>query len=289
VAKKYFHFALSNSIQYLDLTGMDKILELKQSPAIPTFETGLTTGRPQICFVAWGPVPDEHDVPLRVGQTGFHLANDGIAAHEILIEGFEIEPGVWAGGSMISRIREKGEGFAFVSLRGIRGFAFYTEKWDLLRYMAAAAAKKPASQISQIEHRVKVRAIYRDGFNIWYRSQADLIYIPTQNRLTFGPTTQQRCGTHSEREALLKLAECPPDDSRPATAPGGTKKRGRGRPAQIDVIAKEAAREARERGGTWKEAAMLLYSSPYPSVQQVKNAPNVLKNYRVTRVPPDNS
>ena len=98
MAKKYFHFALSNSIQYPDLTGMDKILELKQSPAIPTFEKGLTTGRPQICFVVWGPVPDDHDVPLRVGQTGFHLANDGIAAHEILIEGFEIEPGVWAAG-----------------------------------------------------------------------------------------------------------------------------------------------------------------------------------------------
>ena len=224
---------------------------------------------------------------------------------------------------MISRIREKGEGFAFVSLRGIRGFAFYTEKWDLLRYMAAAAAKKPASQISQIEHRVKVRAIYRDGFNIWYRSQADLIYIPTQNRLTFGPATQQRCGTPSEREALLKLAECPPDESRPAkgasgsttgppagevvqfpvenadpesgrvtgaaAAPGRTKKRGRGRPAQIDVFAKEAALEARERGGTWKEAAMLLYSSPYPSVQQVKNARNVLKHYLLTRIPPDNS
>jgi hypothetical protein len=150
------------------------------------------------------------------------LANDGVAAHEILIEGFEIEPGVWAAGSMISRIREKGDGFAFVSLRGIPGFAFYTEKWDLLRYMAAAAAKKPASQISQIEHRVKVRAIYRDGFNIWYRSQADLIYIPTQNRLTFGPTTQQRCGTHSGREALLKLAECPPDESRPAKGASGS-------------------------------------------------------------------
>jgi len=77
---------------------MDKLLKLKQSPAIPTFEKGLTTGRPQICFVVWGPVPDDHDIPLRVGQTGFLLANDGIAAHEILIEGFEIEPGVWAAG-----------------------------------------------------------------------------------------------------------------------------------------------------------------------------------------------
>jgi hypothetical protein len=27
-------------------------------------------GRPQICFIAWGPMPDDDDVPLRVGQTG---------------------------------------------------------------------------------------------------------------------------------------------------------------------------------------------------------------------------
>jgi hypothetical protein len=48
------------------------------------------------------------------------------------------------------------------------------------------------------------------------------------------------------------------------------------------VISKEAALEARERDETWREVAKLLYSSPYPSVQQVKNAPNVLKNYPTT-------
>jgi hypothetical protein len=152
----------------------------------------LPEDRPQICFVSWGPVPDDHDVPLRVGQTGFHLVNDGIAAHEISVGSFETEPGVWAVSATIARIREKGDGFAFVWRGGFSGFAFDTGKWDLQGSMAAAAAKRPASMICQTDYRVRVGVIYRDGSSAWYRSRADLIYIPTQNRLTFGPTTHER-------------------------------------------------------------------------------------------------
>jgi hypothetical protein len=131
---------------------------------------------------------------------------------------FEIESGVWAKGAMIARIGEKRDGLAFVWRRDFPGFAIYTEKWDLLGSMAAAAAKKPACEIPQSEYRVKVSAIYRDSFNVWYRSQADLIYIPTQRRLTFGPTTQERCGAHPEREAFAKLAGSPPgEDDSPQT------------------------------------------------------------------------
>jgi hypothetical protein len=185
---------------------------------LPTYPETLPSGRPQICFMAWGPIPEDYDITLRVGQTGFHLANDGIAAHEISIEDFEIEPGVWAAGETISRIREKADGFAVVWRKGLPGFATCTEKWDLLGHMAAAAAKRPASEITQIDYHVRVGATYRDGLNVWYRSHADLIYIPTQRRLKFGPTTHEKRETNPEPEAFPELAEGPPDsDNRPAT------------------------------------------------------------------------
>jgi hypothetical protein len=41
-------------------------------------------------------VPDDADVPLRIGQTGFNLANDGIAAHEISIDSFRFHPALEA-------------------------------------------------------------------------------------------------------------------------------------------------------------------------------------------------
>jgi hypothetical protein len=58
--------------------------------------------------------------------------------------------------------------------------------------------------------------------------------------------------------------------------------RKRGRPAEISIALKEAALAVRARSGTWKEAAKVLYKTPYPTGQQVKNAPNVLKNYQKT-------
>jgi hypothetical protein len=155
----------------------------------------LTISRPQICFVSWGPVPEDADVPLRIGQTGFNLANDGIAAHEISIEEFEIEPGVWAASATIGRIREKGDGFALVWRKGSPSSAVNIEKWDLPGCMAAAAARKARSEIFPIDYGVKIGAIYRDGAGVWYRSHADLIYIPSQGRLKFGPTV------HGIREA----------------------------------------------------------------------------------------
>lgn len=55
--------------------------------------------------------------------------------------------------------------------------------------------------------------------------------------------------------------------------------RKRGRPAEIDTVTKEAALAVKARGGTGKEIAKVLYKTPYPSIQQVKNAPNILKHY----------
>ena len=248
-------------------------------------QQALTTGRPQICFVDWGPMPENDGIALRVGQTGFYLANDGIAAHEITVEDFEIEPGVWFTGATISRIRE--EGFALVWRKGSP--AFNIEKWDLLGYMAVAAAKLPASQIAQVVYRVKVGAIYRDGFNDWYRSNADLIYIPTQGCLKFGPTTHETTDLRTSDGAQSPVGT-DPEPAREIGHATPAPPRKRGRPHKIDVALKEAALSARERGESWKEVAKLLYASKFPREQQVKNAPNILNNYKRTRVhPPNNS
>jgi hypothetical protein len=55
-----------------------------------------------------------------------------------------------------------------------------------------------------------------------------------------------------------------------------------GRPATISSELKEDALTVREKGGTWKDVAKKLYQTQYPSKQQIKNAPNVLKHYQKT-------
>jgi hypothetical protein len=65
--------------------------------------------------------------------------------------------------------------------------------------------------------------------------------------------------------------------------------RKRGRPPKIEVAGKEAALAARERGETWREVARLLYDNKHPTPQQMKNASNILKQYKRTRTPPNNS
>jgi hypothetical protein len=72
-----------------------------------------------------------------------------------------------------------------------------------------------------------------------------------------------------------------------ATVPAGPRKRGR--PAKIDAARKEAALAARERGETWRDVARLLYDNKYPTARQMKNASNILKQYKRSRTPPGNS
>jgi hypothetical protein len=67
--------------------------------------------------------------------------------------------------------------------------------------------------------------------------------------------------------------------------PVGTPRK-RGRPIQIDIETKEAALAVKARGGKGTEIARILYKTKYPTVQQVKNVSNILKNYLKVRVSP---
>lgn len=71
--------------------------------------------------------------------------------------------------------------------------------------------------------------------------------------------------------------------SRSAAASGGAFQRGRGRPMEISVAAKERALEAKRSGAPGRKVAQLLYETRYPSAQQVKNTFNVLAYYERTR------
>lgn len=70
---------------------------------------------------------------------------------------------------------------------------------DLLGSMAEAASSWHPSAINRSEFRVTVSVVYRDFASSWYRTHADLIYIPTQRRLKFGPSKQERV-VHLESE-----------------------------------------------------------------------------------------
>jgi hypothetical protein len=64
--------------------------------------------------------------------------------------------------------------------------------------------------------------------------------------------------------------------------------RKRGRPAEIDSAIKDAALAVKARGGTGRDIARVLYGKHYPSSQQVKNAPNILKHYLKSARPSPN-
>ena len=59
--------------------------------------------------------------------------------------------------------------------------------------------------------------------------------------------------------------------------------RKRGRPAKIDPARKDAALAARARSESWSDVAKILYNARYPTIQQVKNAGNILKHYTASK------
>ena len=123
---------------------------------------------PQLCFVRWDEIPGTHpDARLKPQwfqadgwlQSGFYLANDGGAAHEITVESFEIDSSVLAQSKPLARIKEKGEGFALVWLEGS------ADKWDLLGAMAKASDAKYGGSMYRPDFSLTVNVTYRDAEN----------------------------------------------------------------------------------------------------------------------------
>ena len=88
-----------------------------------------------------------------------------------------------------------------------------------------------------------------------------------------------------ERLIYLQELERLYPDLQPA---GADAPRKRGRPAKIDIATKETALALRAAGRSWKEIAKVLNKTPYPSDQQVKNAPNILNHYQKSTSPSPN-
>ena len=153
--------------------------------------------RPEICFINWGAMPESYPVPHRDGQTGLFLRNDGrLVAHEISIEPIEISASVTAHARKIAQIPKDGIEFVPVWMEG------YERKWDVSAAMAEAALRRPGSAVHRGDFCVKTRAKYRDSRHFWYRSLAELMYLPALHRLEFGPATVEALGfLHSESQA----------------------------------------------------------------------------------------
>jgi hypothetical protein len=82
--------------------------------------------------------------------------------------------------------------------------------------------------------------------------------------------------TPSDKEQLV------PNTPMPAVT-----KRPRGRPSKIPVERKIAALNCKEQGGSYRDAARILYGTQYPSEQQVKNVSNVLNYFVKTQSKPN--
>ena len=158
--------------------------------------------RPEICFVNWGAIPENCPAPQRDWQTGMFLRNDGrLVAHDISIEPIEIDGTVTAHARKIAQIRRDGIEFAPVWLLG------YERKWDVSAAMAEAALRRPGSAVYRGDFCVKVTALYRDSQHFWYRTVAELRYLPAQHRLEFGPCTLEAVGLKEPNEQASSDAD----------------------------------------------------------------------------------
>lgn len=86
---------------------------------------------------------------------------------------------------------------------------------------------------------------------------------------------------HAEREvALVEAAKDATSVTRsPKPTPQPVDKK-RGRPQTISNEKKAAAAELKANGGTNRQVAALIYNTTYPTDQQKKNVPAILKHYR---------
>jgi hypothetical protein len=92
----------------------------------------------------------------------------------------------------------------------------------------------------------------------------------------FGAGTQQSVVTTSAQRLGPSTNE---QTGRENSLPVPPAKRKRGRPQKILQVKKLAAADLKAAGGTNKEIAALLYDTKYPSDQQRKNVPGILRHY----------
>jgi hypothetical protein len=185
--------------------------------------------RPRVALVEYGQIPENYPLPLHVGQTGFHLANDGETAYQVLIQPFEIESSVWTKSKECPRIEAQGRHFALVWLDGFSPSPLDVGKWDLLGAMKRAADRRDGQLMYRPDYSIDVSVVYRDADNHWYRTTAPLSYVPSQHRLECGsPTfesTQEKeqseirdVGNENRPKLLVEIDWCDAPES-----PGGFK------------------------------------------------------------------
>ncbi len=151
--------------------------------------------RPKITFRGWGNVrledlPEDHN-PAMLFQKGFYLNNDGGVALEIKIDDFLVGETA-ATSKTISRIEGSSQGFTPIWME-TSSLVF---RWDLLTALGTAAVAEIDFHKMKWgeEYRIPLRATYRDFSNIWYSSEAPLIFYHKYSRIEFGPVVQRLIG-----------------------------------------------------------------------------------------------
>jgi hypothetical protein len=168
----------------------------------------IVADRPRIAFLKWGEIPADHPPPLRSGQTGFYLVNDGAAAYEVTVQRFEIEPSVTARSETLARIGPGESAFVLVWLEGYSGLAIATEKWDLVGALARADVHSGGGRgtYGGPDFALTVTVAYRDADELLrFRSSARLTFIRSQSRISFGPTSHSEYGP--TRESVSEAPE----------------------------------------------------------------------------------
>jgi len=172
-----------------------------EAPKLPDDESHPPHDRPRICITAWSSIPDAHPVPVRVGQSGFTLVNDGSAAYDITVEPFTIFPGRTGRGETVSRIAASAEEFALAWQDDRSPSPIATGKWDLLGAMQAAAGAP--SVLGGPDYTIMISVTYRDADGAWwYRSTTPLSYIRSQHRLAAGTPKHE---TYARTKAGLEV------------------------------------------------------------------------------------
>src|SRR6266849_7604423 len=90
-------------------------------------------------------------------------------------------------------------------------------------------------------------------------------------------------GETSETLGLPIETPQPETSAFPPKDAGGLRNTRRGASVRIPIERKTAALAAKDAGGSYKDAAKLLYNTPYPTAQQVKNASKHIAGLRASR------